>query len=155
MRQLALASTFAVACGFAVWTAPSAHAALLTFGPQGQPYGGYGCADVAGANLAPFTPLQAFDCHGAGNQQFDFNGVTIHDLALQRCMDARLNGKVPGTLINSYPCNGTQAQAWYYYFGTIRNVYSNLCVDATTGANGKQLILNTCNGSQNQQWQLK
>jgi cytochrome c len=155
MRQGILASTFAVACGFAVLTAPGAHAAMLTFGRGTTTAGGFGCADVNGGNITPGTPVSAFDCHGAPNQQCEINGRTIFALGAQRCLDVFYNNQVPGTKIDSATCNGTNAQVWYYYNGEIKNFSSNLCLDAGNGANGTQLIINTCNGSSNQQWQIK
>jgi hypothetical protein len=155
MGQVVLAFTFAVACGFAVLTAPGAHAAMLTFGPPSQPFGGFGCADVAGGVIASGTPIVAYDCHGAPNQQFEFNHYTIYALGAQRCLDALGNGQLPGTKVVSAICNHTTGQAWTYIGGEIINIGKNLCLDAGNGANGTQLVINTCNLWHSQEWQIK
>jgi hypothetical protein len=131
------------------------HAAMLTFGPPFQPFGGFRCADVGGGNIASGTVIVAYACNGAPNQQYEFNGETIYALGAQRCLDALGNGKVPGTKIDSATCNGTQAQAWYYYNGQVINFFSALCLDGGNGNNGTQLVINACNGSTSQQWQIK
>jgi hypothetical protein len=58
-------------------------AALLTTGvamsngKESEYYGGYVCADVANGKNADGTPVHAWGCHGAPNQQFELSGQTI------------------------------------------------------------------------------
>jgi hypothetical protein len=103
--------------------------------------------------------VQAFGCLAGPNQQFEIysnpNGGPIYTLGGQRCLDVVGSGTAPGTPVDSYTCNGTAAQWWWYYEGEI--VYPNglLCLDAENMDNTTQLIVNTCNGSNSQQWQFK
>jgi alpha-galactosidase len=98
----------------------------------------------------------AWDCHAGPNQQYEFSGLTIYALGGQRCLDVYFGGTAPGTKVESYPCNGAGAQRWYYYNGLIVNTNSGLCLDAGSGANGTQLIINNCSSTApGQQWQIK
>jgi hypothetical protein len=134
-----------------------ARAAVLSFGNfPGNVFGGDNCADVRGGSLANGTPVDAFNCTAAPNQQFEFNGKTIYALGGQTCLDVASPNSMPtaGTLVDSFPCNGGPNQQWTYSNGEIINA-SGLCLDATSGGPGKQLVVNTCDGSANQQWQIK
>lgn len=137
---------------------PTADAAQLTNG-GGLPYGGYVCADVRGGGTAPFTPIQAWDCHGWSNQQWTIQGFTIYGLGsnggAQNCMDVAYAGTAPGTTVNLYPCNGTVAQQWYFYNGYLYNPNSGLCLDAGDQQNGTPLVVNYCANVSGQQWQIK
>jgi hypothetical protein len=155
MREVVLASTFAVACAFGVWTAPSAHAAMLTFGNPTQFYGGTNCADVNGASITPGNAVDARPCSGAQNEQFQWNGLAIIALGDQRCLDIFGGPIVAGAKVDSFTCTGNPNQQWYYYKGQVKTFVNNLCLDAGNGASGTQLIVNTCSGSTNQQWQIK
>jgi ricin-type beta-trefoil lectin protein len=119
--------------------------------------GGYLCADVAAANLTPNTPIIAWSCHAGQNQQFELVGFTIYALGGQRCVAA--TGITPGAPVVSISCVSTPLQAWYYNNGQFINVASTaftaqsaLCLDATNPA---QLVVNNCNGSPGQNWQIK
>jgi hypothetical protein len=67
----------------------------------GGVFGGEGCADVQGGSLANSTPVNAYNCTAAPNQQFEFSGQTIYALGGQTCLDH--NGFTPGTPVDSYP----------------------------------------------------
>ena len=145
-------------------TAAVADAAQLTNGAgfTGPPFGGYSCADVAGGvppTSAKSTPVIIFDCHGWFNQQWTLQKQTIFGLGstgpTQTCLDVRFAGTTPGTLVDLAVCNGTVAQRWFFSNGQLINPNSHLCLDAGNRANGTQLIINTCNGSDSQQWQIK
>jgi Ricin-type beta-trefoil lectin domain len=134
--------------------------AVLSVGAGlGPPYGGSTCADVRGGNLIPGTPVQAYDCLAGPNQQFEIYsnlaGGPIYTLGGQRCLDVFHSGTTPGTPVDSYTCNGTSAQQWSYQNGVIYYPYGILCLDAGSMDNTTQLIVNTCNGSNSQLWQLK
>jgi hypothetical protein len=126
-------------------------------GPQGtlRPYqithdsvgGGYVCADVRSGDLAPLTPIEAYDCNAAPNQQFEFNDFTIYALGGQRCVDVMPADTAAGTPVDFYNCNGTVAQQWYYYNGEIHNPYSGMCLDAGDVNNLTQLVIYLCNGT--------
>ena len=154
-RVMRFLNALVLAGSISLWGSSFAHAAVLSVGAPNGMWGGYQCADVQAGNLAAFTPVQAYDCNAAPNQQFEFNGFTIYALGGQRCLDVYYAGTAAGTPVESYPCNGTSAQIWYYYNGEIYNPNSGKCLDATNMANGTQLIINNCSGATSQQWQIK
>ena len=143
--------------------ASPARAAVLSFGNfPGGVFGGEGCADVQGGSLNPSTPVNAYNCTAAPNQQFEFSEQTIYALGGQTCLDIASPNSSPaaGDLVDSYPCNGGSNQQWLYNIyntgnGEIVSSDSALCLDATTGTNGTQLVVNNCNDAPSQQWQLK
>jgi hypothetical protein len=136
-----------------------ARAAVLSFGNfPGGVFGGEGCADVQGGSLANSTPVNAYNCTAAPNQQFEFSGFTIYALGGQRCLDVESpdSNPVAGTPVDSYPCNGGRNQQWYYFQSHIFLFDTDLCLDATTEANGTQLVVNPCGSTApSQQWQIK
>ena len=131
------------------------NSAVLSVGDPSFFYGGTVCADVQANSLDPFTPVQAYACHAAPNQQFEFEDFTIYTVGAQRCLDVLGAGQTAGTPVESYFCNGTVAQQWYYYDGEIYNPHSGMCLDAGNMANGTQLVIWPCNGSISQTWQIK
>jgi hypothetical protein len=151
------AAVFAVVAGgaIALFGSLPAHAAVLSVGSPAAPFGGFVCADVRTGNLTSGTPIQAYDCHAGPDQQYAWYGSTILALGGQRCVDVLGAGTAPGTTVDSATCNGTAAQDWYYSEGQIINPHSGLCLDARNMANSTQLIVNTCDGEQSQQWQIK
>jgi len=151
MRTLKVAaSSILISGALFLLGSPLAHAALLTVGASSPPFGGFICADVRNASIVPLTPVQAFDCLGDLNEQFNFNGFTIFAMGGTRCLD------VSGTLrVVSNTCTGSLTQTWSYFGGEIINENSGLCLDATTLANGTQLVTRTCNGARSQNWQIK
>lgn len=158
MKFTCAALAMGTACLFALDSSP-AKALILTTGQAstGAPYGGYVCADVSGNSLNSPTNVQAWDCNGAPNQQFEWYALTIYTEGAQRCLDVFAGKTSPGSKVDSATCNGTRAQLWYYTGGQIVNDNGNpnLCLDAGNAQNGTQLVINRCNGSASQQWQLK
>jgi hypothetical protein len=64
----------------------------------------------------------------------------------------------PGAPVVSTTCTpNAPTQEWYYYDGQIISLNGpfQLCLDATTMANMKQLVVNLCNGMPSQNWQIK
>jgi Ricin-type beta-trefoil lectin domain len=156
-NKLSIAALIVVA-NLGLLIVSSAEAAQFTNGGA-PPYGGYQCMDVRGGATAPFTPVQAWDCHGWSNQQWTMQGFTIFGIGstggAQTCLDVAGAGTAPGTTVNLYPCNGTVAQQWYFYNGWLYNPHSAKCLDAGTGANGTRLVINFCSASAGQKWQIK
>lgn len=157
-KMLSIAALIGLA-HFGFFTAPPAEAAQFTNG-GGQPYGGYVCMDVKDGATDPFTPVQAWSCHGWLNQQWSMQGQTIYGIGStggkQTCLDVHSAAKAAGTDVNLYPCNGTVAQQWYFYNGFLFNPNSGRCLDAGNRANGTGLVINDCdNGKESQHWQIK
>src|SRR5271155_753176 len=109
-RPLKAALLTALAIGLmALLGAVPARAAVLSFGNfPGGVFGGEGCADVQVGSLANSTPVNAYNCTAAPNQQFEFSGTTIYALGGQTCLDIASpnSSPAPGTPVDSYPCNG-------------------------------------------------
>jgi hypothetical protein len=156
-RWIFAAATVAIsAAGLLPFEGSQTEAAILSVGGGfGAPFGGFTCADVAGANIAPGTTVQAWDCLGGPNQQFEFYGLTVYTVGGQRCLDVVDAGTAPGTKVQSFICNGTVAQQWTYANGAILYPFAGLCLDAGGMANGTQLIVNVCNASNSQFWEIK
>lgn len=162
MRKIVLAAAAVAMTGaglLALNASPTQAAVLSVGGGYGPPFGGYTCADVANGSLTAPTNVQAWDCLAGPNQQYEFYGNVIYMLGGQRCLDVFGAGTAPGTRVDSFTCNGTAAQDWYYGGGTMPNaivyIKGGLCLDAGNMSNGTQLTVNTCNGSNSQQWQIK
>jgi hypothetical protein len=154
-RVLKAATFAALASGSLLLLGPAAHVAVLSVGPSNPPYGGNVCADVNSDSQVSGTKVQAYDCAGGPNQQFQFIDETIYTVGGQRCLDVLGAGTAPGSIVDSATCNGTAAQLWFYEWGEIYNPNSQKCLDATNMANGTQLVINPCNGSTSQNWQIK
>jgi hypothetical protein len=146
-----------VASGSNVLFGPSsARAFVLSVGPMSGYFGGYVCADVVNGNLAVNELVQAYDCNGAPNQQYEFNGFTIYALGGERCLD------VPGfdngsLVVRSNVCNGSATQQWHMD-GEIVNSGTAKCLDATKMVNGTPLVVSDCvrpHTPISQQWQMK
>jgi hypothetical protein len=134
-------------------------AAIFSVGPPNGSTGNFVCMDVSGNSLTPGTPVIAYDCHAGPNQQFQFagpRGRTIYAESGQTCLDVQGAAFADGTLVQSFTCNGTVAQQ-FLYDGRIVNFRGELfkCLDAGDRANLTQLVINTCDGSPSQQWQIK
>ena len=150
-------------CSLSLFEGAPARAFVLSVGPTNGIFGGYVCADVTGGSLTPGTPVQAYDCNGAPNQQFEFSGFgfTIYAMGGQRCLEPLVpnGGAVPGGgpfPVVSDVCNGSANQTWYFDESVCWNSTS-FCLDATNMANGTQLVISysPLPVSPSQEWQLK
>jgi Ricin-type beta-trefoil lectin domain len=154
-------------------------AAVLSFGNiPGNVFGGQNCADVQAGTLANGTPVNAFNCTAAPNQQFELSGlgnnnaVTIFALGGQACLDVAspTESPTPGTKVDIYICNGGNNQRWLYSAGQIMLAppiapiasssapLISLCLDGAGVPNGgfTQLVVNLCDPTKaSQQWQIK
>ncbi len=131
-------------------------AAMLTAdgGGQGNQFGGSLCADVRGASLATPTALQIWGCHGAGNQQFNWNERNIYAMGTTRCVERQFAN---GGLVNVNTCDpNNQNQWWRYIDGHIRTWTGNFCLITASGAFGTQLSVTNCTtGGGINFWQIK
>jgi hypothetical protein len=148
-----------ILCGASLVSWSPAKAAVFTVGSLGAPNNGGGgnvCMDVGLARLKPGTLVIAFPCHASGNQQFELSGTTIYAMGGTRCIDVK--GATRGSQVDSSICTGRANQVWVYDDptpGSILNPISGLCLDATTMTNNVVLVINKCNGSAGQIWQIK
>jgi len=153
MRTLKVAaSSILISGAISLLGSPLAHAALLTVGASSPPYGGFVCADVRNASSTSGTPVQAFDCLGDLNEQFEFIGEQIFALGGTRCLD--VSGSL--TVVSNTCSSSSASQRWYFIDGEIVNIKYGDCLDATNMANNTQLVINQCNTSvRSQNWQIK
>jgi alpha-galactosidase len=121
------------------------------------------CLDVYGAQTAPGTKVEIWDCNNGSNQRWTptaagelrvYNGTM--------CLDVTGAQTASGTKVELWTCNGGTNQQWRLNAdGTITGVQSGLCLDVTGGnvpagnVNGTQIEIWTCNGGANQQWALR
>ena len=123
------------------------------------------CADVRGGAITDGTPVDTYDCHGAFNQQWEFENGQLLGIgttgAGSKCLDIRGAGVTPpGTVVELFTCNGGANQQWEIFNGAlaglpnsnlIYNRQDNLCLDGSGGL-GRQLTVQPCNGGAGQNW---
>jgi hypothetical protein len=70
------------------------------------------------------------------------------------CLDVYHAGTANGTRVDSYPCNWTKAQLWYFNGTELVNPNSGKCLDDpySRTANGTLLDIWSCNGGRQQSW---
>ena len=108
------------------------------------------CLDVPGSSTANGTQPIIWDCSGAANQRWAYDGRTLQSLG--KCLDSP-TGAASGAKAQLWDCSGAANQRWTYTSGgVIRNVQSGLCVDAGGTANGTAVTLRGCTNAPNQLW---
>jgi Ricin-type beta-trefoil lectin domain-like len=162
--------------GFLVAGAPQASAFTITqLSNQsvGSPPGpATACVDVAGASTANGTLIGPFPCNNQFNEQWIYqNGqflglgtVGFGAAAVNKCLSVHGNSTVPGAGVELDTCAGGGGQLWLVEgvvslagnHSTIENLATGFCLDSkgAIGA-GLQLVVEPCNGSAGQQWDLK
>jgi hypothetical protein len=130
------------------------------------------CVDVAGASTASGTIIGPFPCNNQFNEQWIYqNGqflglgtVGFGASAVNKCLSVHGNSTVPGAGVELDTCTGSGGQFWLIQglaspagnHSTIENLTTGFCLDSRNeiGA-GLQLVVEPCNGSAGQQWDLK
>ncbi|GAA4607697.1 lysophospholipase L1-like esterase [Actinoplanes octamycinicus] len=110
------------------------------------------CLDVPNGSTANGTQPIIWDCSGAANQQWAYDGQTLRSVG--KCLDSP-TGATAGAKAQLWDCSGAANQRWTFVSGsTIRNAQSGLCLDVSGNAtaNGTAVILWTCTNSPNQLW---
>ncbi|WP_372454010.1 ricin-type beta-trefoil lectin domain protein [Actinoplanes hulinensis] len=137
------------------------HAALRSVpGTIGDPSSGSGsalvsaasgrCLDVPGSSTANGTQPIIWDCSGAANQQWAYDGQTLRSLG--KCLDSP-TGATSGAKAQLWDCSGAANQRWSHTSGgTVRNAQSGLCAESGNTTNGSTVTLRTCTGSAAQNW---
>ncbi len=93
----------------------------------------------------------------SGNGGSSGSSLTLQSgVAANRCLDVSNAGTTNGTNVQSFECNGTNAQRWVMTSaGELRSaVASDMCLDVSGGntADWTNVQLFQCNGSTNQKW---
>ncbi|MEU4690037.1 ricin-type beta-trefoil lectin domain protein [Actinoplanes sp. NPDC023714] len=108
------------------------------------------CLDLPAGATANGTQPIIWDCSGAANQRWTYDGQTLR--ALGKCLDSP-TGATTGARAQIWDCSGADNQRWTYTSGgTIRNARSGLCLEAGGTANGTTTTLRTCTTTANQIW---
>jgi hypothetical protein len=123
----------------------------------------YICAAVEGGSITNGTPVIAYSCSGAFDQEWNYLEGQLIGGTGDKCLDVAGNGTAPGTLVDYYTCHGSQNQQWRIEAGqnsttAIVGVQSGLCLDSSGGPSeggGTQLIINTCSGATSQNWNVR
>jgi Ricin-type beta-trefoil lectin domain len=123
----------------------------------------YVCVAVEGGSTTNGTPVIAYSCSGAFDQEWNYLEGQLIGGTGDKCLDVADNGTAPGTLVDYYTCHGSQNQQWLIKAGeggttAIVGVQSGLCLDSSGGPSeggGTQLIINTCSGATSQNWNVR
>ncbi|MFD8498911.1 PHB depolymerase family esterase [Amycolatopsis sp. NPDC059657] len=111
------------------------------------------CLDVPNQSQSNGTQVVLWDCGGGANQRWTTTAAKQLQVYGSKCLAA--DATSPGARAVIGDCGGGTAQQWSTHSdGTITNVQSGLCLDASGAgtANGTKVILWTCNHGANQQW---
>src|SRR5580698_10625027 len=106
----------------------------------------YMCAAVQASKTANGTPVIAYSCSGAPDDQWNyikgqFQGIGSANGAAT-CLDVKGQGTTAGTLVDLSACNGQLNQQWIVFPGEdkglpsstlIIGVQSGLCLDSSGG----------------------
>jgi hypothetical protein len=127
--------------------------------------------DVSGNNDAAGTPVQVFDCHASGSQQFQWAGPDptfpdtppgsiIYAESGHFCLDIVGGATTNGTPVQIFTCHGQLNQQFMYVNGNIMVYYTTRgpkCLESPDPnfTNGTQLVIDDCKGTDQQQFQIK
>lgn len=123
------------------------------------------CVDVGGANTANGTIIGPFPCNNQLNEQWDYQngeflGIGTHD-SVGKCLSVHGNSTASGAGIELDTCSATNTSQQWVISGNgtssqIQNVRSGKCIDSLGQiGGGLQLVIEPCNSSAGQQWELK
>jgi hypothetical protein len=110
------------------------------------------CLDVSGWATANGSPVEIYDCHGGGNQQWvrQANGSLLNPYS-GRCLDSPGGATANYTRLQLYDCNGSPAQSFRLGGGspgaTFINGPAGKCIDVAsddTGGNGAAVQMWSC-----------
>jgi ricin-type beta-trefoil lectin protein/carbamoyl-phosphate synthase L subunit-like protein len=173
MRKLLSISGVAVALGVLIAGAPQAGALTITqTSNQTVNRGGAitACVDVLAGATSNGTPVIPFPCENAFNEQWNYSngwflGIGTVDSGgtspRNTCMSVHGNATAAGSGVELHTCvSGNMSQLWEPTVSrgnsVIVNVKSGKCLDSRGQIGlGSQLVINTCNGSAGQTWDLR
>ncbi|WP_405878135.1 MULTISPECIES: RICIN domain-containing protein [unclassified Streptomyces] len=113
------------------------------------------CLEVQGAAKTNGSPVQINTCNSSSAQKWQLWGVydghyTLLNLNAQKCLEVLNGANANGTKIQIRDCGSSKAQQWTFNVraaGELRNIATDKCLDLATFDNGKDALLNACNGS--------
>lgn len=126
----------------------------------------YACASVGSSTNG--SPVISYSCDGAPSQLWNYVNGEIYGLGSEGTKDKCLTtvAATAGSLVELNKCTGTAEQQWFIldWFlsdGSITNaigIGGALCLDNSGGppsGGGTQLVVNPCNGSASQNWNVR
>jgi beta-glucanase (GH16 family) len=117
--------------------------------------GGYWPGSPNSSTVFPQTMLVDYVRVSAWNSDTGTTGTALKSNFSGRCIDIPGANPVDGARLQTYDCNGTDAQKWAFNSdGTLRSL--GKCMDPAAGAltNGTPIQLATCNGNAVQRFTL-
>ncbi len=128
------------------------------------------CAAVQGSKTANGTPVIAYSCSGAFNDEWNLNKGQIQGLGTvsgtSKCLTSA--GTTAGSLVELSTCvSGSSTQEWWLFSGAsdgcasctlIFSGKTGLCLDSSGGPStggGTQLIIDDCTASASQNWTVR
>jgi hypothetical protein len=135
-------------CNLEPWQAWTLPASPVVSGIAGK------CLDDAGGSNKNGNKIQIYNCNGEATQRFTI-GLDSSIRIEGKCLDATGYGTQDGTKIQLFACTGNTNQKWVVgAFGMLENINAQKCLadPNNTSANGTQLVLEDCYGSQGEIW---
>ena len=116
------------------------------------------CIDNLSSATANNNVVGLYTCNNTGAQAWTVDAADSQPGTIVNsngfCLRVAGGGITPGTAVVISGCEGQPSEEWTYGHDSIVNVDSGLCVQDWTNRteDDDPLVLNTCNGSQTQQW---
>ncbi|GAA3788834.1 RICIN domain-containing protein [Streptomyces coacervatus] len=119
------------------------------------------CLDVQGAAKTNGSPVEINTCNSS-SAQWQLWGVydghyTLLNVNAQKCLEVLNGANANGTKIQIRDCGSSKAQQWTFNVraaGELRNIATDKCLNLATFDNGKDALLNACNGSTAQKFRI-
>jgi hypothetical protein len=125
------------------------------------------CVADEGGKTANSTPVIAYSCSGAFNDEWNLIGGQIEGIGsangTAKCLTGAASFSEAGTLVTLSTCTGSASQHWWVLSftsssnGVIMGYPSGLCLDSSGGPSvggGTQLIASKCSGASSQNWNV-
>jgi len=71
------------------------------------------CLDITGFNPNNGAKIIMWDCHGAANQRWHWEGATLRSDLNNRCLDIAAFNPNNGAEVIMWDCHGAANQRWY------------------------------------------
>ncbi len=119
------------------------------------------CLEILYYSTANFALAGQYDCHGGGNQQWNYNTSTglIQNVHSGKCLEVLYYYTHNGAEVGQYDCYGGQNQRWDMNRsnGLIYNRHSRKCLEVYgySTANFARVAQWDCHGGPNQVWRWR
>ena len=118
------------------------------------------CLDVFGQGTTAGTPVDLWPCNGQENQQWQIQGGSIFSVQSGMCLDSSGGPSVGGgTQLIINPCSTSASQSWIVRGMQLElpSTFPYRCanVKGNKTANGTPVIVYSCGGQPDEQWNYK